>query len=144
MPVTITPTLRVPAGLAKDIARGTDDMKRAVGKECVKILQSNRSRWPVDTGLSKRSFGWRYNQRKDLIQIINLTHYAVDVEYVGNTRGGYRPAWNTIKRRMDDLVAAANNAQRTALKTRYTDIRADALRNGVVFDRRFTTRRETI
>ena len=88
-------------------------VRHVVGKEAVRALKSPQSLWPVDTGYSKRNFGYRVSQ--DQIIITNRADYANYPEQgIPNprTRGlGAR----TIRNAEADLIRVADDEIRRQL-----------------------------
>ena len=55
--------------------RATRAMNRCLAQELIKDIERGRTRWPVDTGLSKRSFFYRHLSTGG-VTIMNRTGYS--------------------------------------------------------------------
>ena len=90
----------------------------ALGPAFVDAVEGGGSLWPVASGLSKASFGWRISQANRAIGI-ELTNTAVSprgfpypivVEHGSRTRPGTHAAARTLQAAQRELVAAADAA----------------------------------
>ena len=91
-----------------------EDVRSGVSFEVERALQGSASKWPVDTGLSKRQFVAESTFGNETIEVRNTAtsrgvHYPAIVENSERLRGGrlnpnHHAARSTIEQQADNIV----------------------------------------
>lgn len=114
------PAVYVPLPAPARLAAGRSGVAfEAVVDEAVRILKGPRSRWPVDTGRTKRA--WRRIGSGLNSQIYNPLHYASYVERRG------RPAARTLQLALPRLLVAARRGAPLTARRRSGESLEDVL-----------------